>query len=438
MLDIHWLDKSYSIETYSDYQNGMLRVKTVAACCMIDLQQNVIIPPVYHHIEHFKQGLAKVSKYGNYSYIDKQNNVVISAADYFINSFDRMSDNGLIAVGTLDEKTRRWGFVDLAGKIAVPLEYEDVNRFSGNIAAAKKDGLYGYIDTAGNVSIPFVYKQVWPYQNGIACIRTDDKYGVIDENGKAVLEPKYEFIQIYWDGIIAVQQDDKWGVFDKQGKQIAPFIYDSFTAYNCDGYAEVGQNGKCGLIDKNGKLVVPLEYESVSFFREDGFAEASLSKRKKVLIGHDGKILKGFGSLLFGFTEGLAAVKKKGKWGYIDTNGKDVIAPQYADATGFSDGVARVMDMNGKCGFIDKQNNTVVPFLYDWTYTFNGKNYVTVLNGHNPVFRLPGPCKEGLVDRNGNVLLPVIYDDVICAGGDNVVFVKQGSQWGYVVVPESL
>lgn len=438
ILEINWLHKDYSIGGYSDYEKGLLRVFAGDLCGIIDLEHKVVIPPVYHYIEHFKQGLAKVSKDGIFSYIDRQNHVVISSKDYFVSSFKAMSDNGLITVGTMNGEARKWGFVDLTGNIVVPLEYEDVNLFSHNLASVKKNGLYGYVDTEGKVVIPLIYDSVKSFENGIACITIDKKYGVIDINGNAVLEPKYDHISIYWDGIIAVQQDEKWGIFDKKGKQIVPFIYDSFHAYNCDGYAEVGQNGKCGLIDQNGKLVVPLEYESVSFFNDDGYAEASLGKRKKVLIGHDGKILKGFSNLLFGFTEGLAAVKKKGKWGYIDRTGVEIIPPQYADVTGFSNGLARVMDRNGKCGFIDKQNNAVIAFIYDWTYTFNGKNHTGVVNGFNPIFHPPGPRKEGLIDRKGSILLPVVYDDVIKVEKDNLVFVRQGRQWGYAFVPESI
>lgn len=63
------------------------------------------------------------------------------------------------------------------------------------------------------------------------------------------------------------------------------------------------------------------------------------------------------------FCEGLAAVKKDGKWGYIDTDGKVVIPFQYDQAYHFNEGKAVVGTLNGqdtqgrwyiRAGFIDK------------------------------------------------------------------------------------
>ena len=51
-----------------------------------------------------------------------------------------------------------------------------------------------------------------------------------------------------------------------------------------------------------------------------------------------------------GFSDGLAAVKQNGKWGYIDENGKTVIKAQFDFANSFSEGIAVV-------GFINEENS---------------------------------------------------------------------------------
>ena len=63
------------------------------------------------------------------------------------------------------------------------------------------------------------------------------------------------------------------------------------------------------------------------------------------------------------FSEGLAAVKLNGKWGYIDDTGKEVIPLKYDNAWRFSNGLAEVK-LNGKWGCIDKTDFIVVPFTY--------------------------------------------------------------------------
>src|SRR2546430_14877336 len=70
-------------------------------------------------------------------------------------------------------------------------------------------------------------------------------------------------------------------------------------------------------------------------------------------------VLKGYKETK-GFSEGLAAVAdKEGRWGYTDKVGSLVIPYQYEDAQNFSDGLARVLVKN-RWGYIDKSDRKSV------------------------------------------------------------------------------
>ena len=56
------------------------------------------------------------------------------------------------------------------------------------------------------------------------------------------------------------------------------------------------------------------------------------------------------------FNEGMAAVKLNGKFGFVDTTGKEVIPCKYDLVRFFSDGLAPV-SFNGKWGIVDKKGN---------------------------------------------------------------------------------
>ena len=60
------------------------------------------------------------------------------------------------------------------------------------------------------------------------------------------------------------------------------------------------------------------------------------------------------------FSDGLSAVKKEEKWGYIDTSGKLVIQNIYDKAEDFHDGVAAVKK-GDQTWFIDKRGRKVSP-----------------------------------------------------------------------------
>jgi hypothetical protein len=96
------------------------------------------------------------------------------------------------------------------------------------------------------------------------------------------------------------------------------------------------KNDKYGFKDKQtGKVVVPAKYDDA----------------------HD-------------FSEGLAAVKLDGKWGFIDKTGKKIIPLKYDDAEHFSEGLAPVK-LDDKWGFIDKTGKEVTSFKYDDAKSFS-------------------------------------------------------------------
>ena len=84
------------------------------------------------------------------------------------------------------------------------------------------------------------------------------------------------------------------------------------------------------------------------------------------------------------FYEGLAKVKlgddETGKYGYVDTTGKEVVPLKYDYTESFSGGLAGVR-LNGKWGFVDKTGKEVVPVKYDSVNKFEDGLAQVKLNG---------------------------------------------------------
>jgi hypothetical protein len=62
---------------------------------------------------------------------------------------------------------------------------------------------------------------------------------------------------------------------------------------------------------------------------------------------------------VFDFSEGLAAVREKGLWGYIDGSGEMIIAPQFDLAGGFHNGSAQIL-VKDRIGLIDRTGRIIV------------------------------------------------------------------------------
>ena len=87
--------------------------------------------------------------------------------------------------------------------------------------------------------------------------------------------------------------------------------------------------------------------------------------------------------------EGLAAVQKGYRWGFVDEQGVEVISPKYGLVWDFNDGLA-IVQLNGKLGFVNKTGKEVVPLKYSSTGSFREGLAEVSLNG-----------KSGKIDRAG-------------------------------------
>jgi hypothetical protein len=98
------------------------------------------------------------------------------------------------------------------------------------------------------------------------------------------------------------------------------------------------------------------------------------------------------------FSEGLATVELNKKCGFIDKTGKEVVPLKYDVASHFSEGLARVK-LNRKWGFIDKTGKEVIPLKYDFAIGFSEGLAEVILNG-----------KRGFIDKTGKEVVPSKYD----------------------------
>ena len=119
------------------------------------------------------------------------------------------------------------------------------------------------------------------------------------------------------------------------------------------------------------------------------------------------------------FSEGLAKVKLRSKWGYIDKSGKEVIPLQYDGAVSFREGLAAV-GLGSKCGYIDKSGREVIPLKYDDAYFFSEGLASVELNG-----------KYGYIDKSGKKVIPLQYDNARCFS-EGLAPVKLNGKYGYI------
>jgi hypothetical protein len=164
---------------------------------------------------------------------------------------------------------------------------------------------------------------------------------------------------------------------------------------------------RCILIDRSGSEVSSLkgyEYSSLDIrdANEGLIPYYSKGKNKWGFINKDGKqVIAPKYELVGSFSEGLASVNINHKWGYIDRTGKLAIAPKFDYVSDFQDGLSsfEAFDQNHKHGFIDKNGNVVIAPQFDATMFFHEGLAWVKIHG-----------KWGAIDKTGKIVNSPQYD----------------------------
>ena len=117
---------------------------------------------------------------------------------------------------------------------------------------------------------------------------------------------------------------------------------------------------------------------------------------------------------------------KEGKRGFLNVNtGRVVIDGQYKHAWHFSEGLAAVVADNGKVGFINYDNEMVIPAVYDYVadYDYIFEDGICVLINSQTK-------KYGAIDSQGNMKLPMEYSDIFKEAGVHTWYIIKDCKWG--------
>ncbi|WP_127579898.1 WG repeat-containing protein [Paenibacillus koleovorans] len=234
---------------------------------------------------------------------------------------------------------------------------------------------WGYMNDRGAVFIQPHFDSAADFQsNGLAVVQVGDLYGLLKPNGEFAVKPQFGFINDFHEGRAVAYVDQGSVVIDEQGHILTSQTYTYIGTYS-DGLALFSKtdnqsNYLYGYLDLKGQEAIPAQYKSGTDFKK-GKAVVQVNDREHALIGHDGKRLATYPYPRVGeLSEGLLAYQAEpnGKMGYIDEQGRQVIAPQFTYAEAFKDGRAVVNmapDYNNEYGLIDRTGKWIMKPLYN-------------------------------------------------------------------------
>ncbi|WP_019672388.1 WG repeat-containing protein [Psychrobacter lutiphocae] len=378
---------------------------------LISRNGEIVLPVIYDFVDSLQSkehtfdnhAIIQVGKSGDdikTGLINSQGQIIIEPKYLFI--YSASDDNNqlldvAIKVGdSMDDV--KYGLVTYSDQIVAPLIYDAPIHFNGNKwASLCKDNKCNFINTKGELLLPYWADDVGNFSESMAWVKQEGRYGYIDESGQLAIPFTYSEAEGFEQGRAIV-------VYDDNNLSLAP------------GWDEAEQWDTYGIIDQDNHAIVPFEYQWIKrinpnlFYiqKSDGFD----------FVDSDGNLAttKKFDEIVtVSLTDEFFAVKKDGKWGFINRDFETVIPFEYDKAVEFYDDLAAVKK-NNKFGFIDKDGQTVIPFDYDdanididdWRTRVDRKYR---FGDNMTVVRKAG--RWGVIDKGNNIIVPFEYDDAI-------------------------
>lgn len=301
-------------------------------------------------------------------------------------------------------------------------ERQQDGEYETSLFSVKTDGKWGYVNHKGEYVINPQFEEASLFTNGLAQIKVDGKIGFINEKGEMVLSPQYNSATMFHDGKAwVVRPDNAPELIDKKGEVILEYKKGRIIHSFSEGLSIVyDDNDNYWVINEKGETIFSLPEKHIFFSNYTEGLAVVRNKKDYGYVDKDGKIVINCQfDYAKPFKNGKAIVKQGDMYGVIDKEGKYVINPQFKammpDEKGY---VVRVGD---KFGWCDEKGKLVINPQFDLLMPYNGNDMTPVaLNS-----------KIGFADKEGKYVINPQFNDATPVF-DDIMWVQADDKWGII------
>jgi len=396
-----------------DFKEEMAIVGLNGLYTYINLDGEKITDFEFSDAYDFKEGLALVSKNGKYGFINKNGEIVIDIQYDFAESFSE----GLSVIRQ-DEK---YGYINKSGEIVIDVKLQHANSFFDDRALIiNKKGLYGYINKNGETEIEANYIYAQNFSDNLALVAKDDKFGYINTHGELIVDYKYSNANSFDNNLAIVEEKGEFYYINTDGEQVSENTYiDANNFY---------ENNRAIVTNSKGSFIINPDCEKISnYYLKIIYTEqynvffATLSNGKQIVLNNNGEEISLEYSEISNFYEGMARVRQKNSFGFINYRGEEIIEPKYYQVREFDRNFGFV---HSKCGYkvINKKGEFLINDL-----CFENIAIVSA----NKIFAAQKDAKWAYINIDGENITDYIYDGVSYIY-KNIASVKTNNKYNFI------
>jgi hypothetical protein len=360
----------------------------------------------------------------NYGLINLQGQVVLSPL------YELIEPSGAPHLMRLVEKGKV-GLMDTTWKIKIEPTYRQIADFDAyGVATAQSEN--GCLLSSATYANSATYKTITSFnKRGLAITQSHSNlFGLINNQLEVIIEPKYAFIGEFNEyGLSIVSYPNKkFGYINTTGNEIIPPAYDEIGTFNQHGFViakDEHRNSRnkvyktSEILNKYGQSIVNKSNDSVGYGYgvaiDYEFIDTLMGKKyaalKKIIDGdavgihiiemRSNRLITPFAcqTLMEMDENNIFRYRYTGKWGLLDTSGKVILQPTYAEIRRPGEGYYAVKNEEDQFGFIDKRGKIQIALEYADVKTYK--------KGHCVVTK--GKEKWGLINKFNAKVVPCYF-----------------------------
>ena len=328
-----------------------------------------------------------VEKNGKYGLINFSGDKLLDT------NFDKIETLKGVKDSLITVQDGKKGLVNCAGKQILENQYEEIQSLGKDTQAyiIKENNQYGVYDI-----LDCKYSEIKPLNNKeFFCVKEGNTYKVINQEGEKVFSEKFDSIKSIQDNIVVYEYNKKYSAYDLENKKKLKESYQELI-YTANGLFIAKTDSAYGIVDMDSTTKVKQNYTNINYYKDANIYELQEknSTVNTILNNNLEEIAKGIINEV-NSNKNYIRIWTENGYEYYDFSGtkkdsKDVLTQNNLFLS----------KQNGKYGFVDKDGNVVVDYLYDDATEQNEFGYIAVK-------------KDGLwgcLDKKGKVLCQTQYN----------------------------
>ena len=316
------------------------------------------------------------SKNGQYGIYKNSSNILNTEYQ----SIDYNQTNNIFMI----EKSRKFGFADINGKVIVETKYAQIDATGKYLYAKSKQGETEVLDATGKkAEIPANVSKIEIEDEKYVIVMTNQNnktlYSVEDKNGKVMIPSEYTYIEyLFNNSFIVCDNDGLLGVVDENNNKKIDLKYNSVQGIKSAKLIQASKtNGNVTTI-YNSKFEKLCELKNAAIQQVEDFIKI-YNNSEVVYINNAGKVVTN--KEVYPNNK-LYAKQENGKWGFVDSSGNKKVTFEYDKVTEFNKYGFAGICKNGKWGSINSEGKIVQEPKYEIKGSFEpvflGKYYQVV------------------------------------------------------------